>query len=114
MPTFTGKLDLVPFSIYGIFKKAPFGHHFRSKRLQSSSTPVEGERPCRDPAFRETIVITVPLGHRCFLKYIFPIEIGSFVVLGVFPAAMFCATFFIPSFHITSVNAESLSPPILK
>ena len=44
------------------FRDFRFGQPFPPKGLQSSSTPVEGQRPCREPAFHKTIVITVPLG----------------------------------------------------
>ena len=59
-------LILVPFSIFWVFETITFEDHFGPQRLQRSSTPVEGERPFRDPAFHEAIVITVPLGHRVF------------------------------------------------
>ena len=63
MLKFYEKLDLGAIFDFRIFEKAPFGNHFRPQKLHRSSTPVEGERPFRDPAFHETIIITVPLGH---------------------------------------------------
>ena len=56
------QLNLVPFSIFMIFKKATFGHHFRVEGRQGSSNKKASWRRDRDPAFRETKVITVPLG----------------------------------------------------
>ena len=72
-----------------ILKKAPFGHHFRVAGHQKPSTPNSGERPCRDPAFHETMVIAVPLGPSSFLKVILSMEIGTFSVLVAFLCAMF-------------------------
>ena len=66
---------LVPFSIFMVFKKAPFGHHFRAAGRQKPSPPKYGERPCRDLAFHETIIILVPLGPNVFKNIIFSIEI---------------------------------------
>ena len=76
-----------------IFKEAPFGNHLRPKKLQSSSTPVEGERPCRDPAFHDTIVITVPMGTTVFLKVVLLFEIDPFSFFSVFLCAIFYPTF---------------------
>ena len=45
-----------------IFKKAPFGHHFRVEGRQGSSSKKAGWRRDRDPAFHETIIISVPKG----------------------------------------------------
>ena len=67
---------LMPFSIFMVFQKAPFGHHFRAAGRQKPSAPKYGERPCRDPAFHETIIIFVPLGPSVFKNIIFSIEIG--------------------------------------
>ena len=62
---------LVPFSIFGIFKKAPFGRPFQPPRLQAGTGKSASRRPCRDPAFHETIVITMPFGPTGFLKVVF-------------------------------------------
>ena len=83
----------MPFTIFLVIKKTSFEDHFGSQKLQRSSTPVELERPFRDPAFQETIVITVSLGNRGFQQYIFSMEIGSFSVLVAFRCAMFYTTF---------------------
>ena len=82
------KRFLIPFNIFWVFKKTPLDNS-GSQKLQNSSTPVEGERPFRDPAFHESTVITAPLGHRDFLTYTFSMEIGSFSVFGAFLYAMF-------------------------
>ena len=66
MPIFNEKLDLVPFLIFRISKKAPFGHHFQPKRVQRQGRACGSERPCHDPAFHKTRVITVPLGPTGF------------------------------------------------
>ena len=57
---------VVPFVIFRFFKKAPFGHHFLPKSFQRRGTSSWWKRPCRDPAFHETIVITVLLGPTFF------------------------------------------------
>ena len=58
----------MPFSIFMVFKKAPFGLHFRVAGLQKPTTPNEGKRPDADPAFHETMVVIVPFGPSDFLK----------------------------------------------
>ena len=76
-----------------VFKKAPFGHHFRAAGHQKPSPPKYGERPCRDPAFHETIVILVPLGPSVFSNIIFSIEIDKFPVFYAFLCALFYMSF---------------------
>ena len=93
VPNFNNKLVLRPFEDFWLFEKTPFEDHFGPQKLQRSSTPVEGEGPFRDPAFHETIVITVPLGHRGFQKYIFLMQIGSLSAFVAFRCAMFYTTF---------------------
>ena len=83
------------------------------QNFERSSTPVEGERPFRDPVFHVTIIIIVLLGHRGLLKYICSMEIDSFSVFVAFRCAMFYTTCLSLVFHKTSVNDEPLSPPIL-
>ena len=41
----------VPFPIFRIFKKAPFGPPFRPSRRQKTSPASHRTDPCRDPAF---------------------------------------------------------------
>ena len=41
------------------------------KRIQRRWSSSEGDRPGRNRAFHETIVITVPLGPTGFLKIVF-------------------------------------------
>ena len=72
---------LVPFLIFMIFKNAPFENYFRIAGHQQPMTPNSGERPCRGPAFHETIVITVPLGHRGLKKYMFSTRLAHFLFL---------------------------------
>ena len=53
---------LVPFSIFMVFKKAPFGPPFRPSGRKKRSPTSDPRRPSRDPVFHETIVILVPFG----------------------------------------------------
>ena len=59
MPIFIEKLDLG--AIFD-FRE----HRFRQKMVKRRGRDREGERPCRDPAFLETIAINVPLGPTGF------------------------------------------------
>ena len=70
------------------------------------------QRHLRDPYLHETMVITVPLGHRGFSKVICSMESGSSAVLAAFLCALFF-TIFLSLFHKTLVNAQPLSPPFL-
>ena len=79
----------VPFMIFWVFKKTPFEDHFGPQKLQKSNTPVEGERPFRDPAFHEIIVITVPLGPSLFQNIIVSMMLGYFSVFTAFLCDMF-------------------------
>ena len=64
-----------------------------------------------ETGFLETIVITVPLGHRGFFKRSFlSMEIGSFAVW----VAVLCALFYttcLSLFHKALVHAQALNPP---
>ena len=62
---------------------------FFVKKLNLATLLSRTGRPCRDPAFHETIVITMPLGPAGFFKIIFSIEIGSFSICSTFLCAMF-------------------------
>ena len=49
--TFLKKLFLMPFSIFMVFKKAPFGHLFRAAGHQKPTTPNSELRPWCRPCF---------------------------------------------------------------
>ena len=49
---------------------------FLIKKLNLATLLSWARCSCRDPAFHETMVITVPLGPRVFKNVIFSIEIG--------------------------------------
>ena len=102
------KKKLVPFSIFWIFKKAPFGHHVRAAGRHKPSPANYGWRPGADPASHETIVITVPLGLK---DHFFDGEwlIYSF---SYFSLCYVLYNIFITFFHNTTVNAKPLSRPI--
>ena len=63
---FYWKLDFSAIFGFRDFPKAFVRHHFRPKRIQRRGVSSYSERPCRDPAIHETIVITVPLGPTRF------------------------------------------------
>ena len=46
------------------------------KKLSLATLLSRSGRPCRDPAFHEIMVITVPLGPSVFKNIIFTIEFG--------------------------------------
>ena len=70
--TFISKCFLVPFLIFMVFKKAPFGQHFRQRRRNKRSAPNGPGRTSTDPDFHEIIVITVPFGPDVFfLNHLF-------------------------------------------
>jgi hypothetical protein len=54
-------LFLAPFTIFWVSKKTSFANHFRSQMFQRSMRPNSWEWPFCDPAFHETMVITVSL-----------------------------------------------------
>lgn len=78
-----------PFSIFMLFKRAPFGRHFRAAGHQKTTTPNSDLRPGADIAFHETIAITVPFAPSVFLNTTFSMKIGSFSDLTAFLCAMF-------------------------
>ena len=55
---FIGFVDLGGIFDFLDFQKIPFSN----QKLTCGGTVSRGERPCRDPAFNEAKVITVPLG----------------------------------------------------
>ena len=72
----------------------PFGHHFRAAGRQKPSPPKYGERPCRDPAFHETIVILVPLGPSVFLNIVFRSKLTNFQFFLLFFVLCFICHFY--------------------
>ena len=104
----------VPFSIFRIFKKAPFGHHFRVAGRQKPMTPNSGERPCRDPASHETILITVPFGPSVFFNVIFFDEDWLTFRFNCFSLCYVLYAIFITFVDNTTVNAKPLSPSIFE
>ena len=79
MPIFIENLDL--------------GAMFDVWDLQRRGSSSEGERPCRDPAFHEYIVIIVPLGPTGFLKVTLGLEIDPILFFSVFLLAIGHLTF---------------------
>ena len=71
-------------------------------------------RPCRDPAFHETIVITVPFGPNAFLRrHFFDDDLLMFRFV-CFSLCYVLCVIFITFVDKTTVNAQPLSPPIFE
>ena len=64
----------MPFSIFMGFKKAPFGQPFRPNNPNKKKNNDLGITS-RDPAFHETIIITVPFGPTVFINVILSMKI---------------------------------------
>ena len=69
------KFDIGAVFDFQDFQKDTFRTPFSATKAPTSPSVSRAGRPCRDPAFYETIVITVPLGHTGFLKVILSMEI---------------------------------------
>ena len=78
------------------------------------SPPNSGERPCRDAAFHETIVITVPFEPSVFSNVNCSIKIGSFFILFICSLCYVLYAMFITFVDNTSVSAKPLSPSIFE
>ena len=80
------------FSIFMVFKKAPFGRTFPLKSLLFVTRRSQAGRPCRDPAFHETIRIIVPLGPSVSKRHFFYEDLLMFYLL-----CISLAMFYMPS-----------------
>ena len=69
------KFDFGAIFAFRDFQKDTFWTPFSATKAQKKLTVSWAGRPCRDPAFHETIVITVPLGPRVIKGVIFSMEI---------------------------------------
>ena len=76
MLNFYEKFDLGTILDFLDFQKGSRLMTFFIKKLNLATLLSWAGRPCRDPAFHETIVITVPLGPSVFKNVILSIEIG--------------------------------------
>ena len=70
-------------------RNGPWNFHFRQKHLKNRTSPNEGDPPGADPAFPQTIVITVPLGLTALQNVIFSMKICYFPVFLAFRCALF-------------------------
>ena len=113
VPIFFGKLDLGAVLDFRDFQKGPFKHNFRPKRIQRRGSSRYSERPCRDPAFHETRVITVPLGPTGFQKVVSWIEVGPFCFF-LFFCVLLLPNLFIIIWGNTTVNVKPLNPLIFE
>jgi hypothetical protein len=73
---FYEKLDFGAIVDFLDFQKGSCLITFFVKKLNLATLLSWAGRPCRDPAFHETIVITVPLGPSVFKNVILFMEIG--------------------------------------
>ena len=111
--TFLNKLSLLPFSIFGIFQKGTVWTTCSHKVFTFAVSCSGFGRPCRDPAFHETMVITMPFGPSVFFNHL-SMESGLLIVFCAFLCATFLYTLFITSVHNTTVNAQPLSPTMFE
>ena len=84
MPNVYEKFNLGALYYFLDFQKGTFGALFSRNRPHKNDNPELRERPCRDPAFHKTIVITVPLGPTGLKKIILSMEMCSFSVCSCF------------------------------
>ena len=99
--SFITNLILVPFSIFGVFQTGTFGATCSFKVVSKSTSISWAGRPCRDPDFHETIVITMPFGPNGFSKVVFGSRLTHVQVFSVFLCAISYLAFLSPFFIIT-------------
>ena len=75
MPSFYKKLVWEAVFDFQDFQKGTFWTPFSATKAPTSPTVSWAGRPCRDPAFHENKIITVPFGPSVFEKVIFSIKI---------------------------------------
>ena len=79
----------IPVLDFQDFQKDTFRTNFSAQKVIQNNDPSYQERACRDPAFHETIVITIPLGPTGFYKvFFFKFRLTHFRCL------FFCVLFF--------------------
>ena len=76
MLTFYEKLDFGAMFDFQVFQKGTFSTPFSTTKAPKSPSVSRAGPPCRDPAFHETIIITVPLGPSVSKHVICSMEIG--------------------------------------
>ena len=95
-----------------IFKKMPLGRPF-PQVVSTSQTSSYPERPCHDPVFHESTVITVPLGPTGFQKVAFWSKIKPFSFF-LFLYVLILPDVFITIFHNNTVSVQPLSLPVFE
>ena len=93
MPNFSKHLFCGAIFDFHDFQKGTFWTTFSCSRPPNPTTPNDEKRPSADPAFHETMVITVPFGPSVFFNVIFAIKIWSLSVFSAFLCAMFYMVF---------------------
>ena len=101
----------MPFTIFCIFKKQPFEHHFRAAGSQKPSTSNSGWRTRADPAFHETIVTTVPLRLTGFQNVVLGMKMCSISICSCFPMCLFFIHFPITLFQKPKVILQPFCRP---
>ena len=89
MPNFYKQLDFGAILDFHGFQKGTLRTIFSHKVSSFAVTCSWFGRPCRDPAFHETIVTAVPFGPSIFETNICSIKIDSTSVFAVFLCGMF-------------------------
>ena len=92
VPNFYKQLDLGAISDFHGFQKGILWWTFSHEVSTFAMTCSWFGRPCRDPVFHKTMVITVPFGPSAFKKVICLMKIGTF---SVFVHNFLCAMFYI-------------------
>ena len=102
-------LILCHYRFSGFPKSHPLDNLFDQKCIQNHDPFPAGRVLGADPAFHETTVITVPLGHRGFQKVRF--FDGDWFIFCFCCVSLCCVLYsnFVACFHKTSVNAKPLS-----
>ena len=78
MLNFYEKFDFGAIFDFLDFQKGTIWTPFSATKAPTNPNVSWAGRPCRDPAFHETIVILVPLGPSVFKNTIVSIEFGYF------------------------------------
>ena len=76
MLNFHEKFDFDAIFDFQDFQKSTFWTPFSATKALKSPSVSQAGRPCRDPAFHESIVITVPFGPSVFFNDIYSMKIG--------------------------------------
>ena len=114
MPILIEKFDLGAIFDFLDFQKGTFGTSFSVQKPSFVTRRVQGKRPCRDPVFHETTIMTVPLGPTVFKRSFVCPRLNHFRLVSVFLCPICYPTFLSPIVHNTTVNVQPLNPPLFE